>query len=397
VRSRLTLTVLAAASALALLFAGAAAAEAPQINTAASISGTAAVGQQLTAHNGTWLYADGSSCQSECTMSYQWQRCAGGCADISGASGRFYTVQAADAGHTLRVMERVAKYDCGEWNYSNMTQECRDIERFAPSGHTAVVPGSAPGNPTGPTAPAAPVIPSVPAPQAPLAPTPTAAPTVAGLAMVEEVLTATPGTWSGSPALTLEWQRCDEAGQNCVGLGVTSPTYQVIPVDVGKTLRVKVTGANLAAARDALSDATQVVSELKPTEQKPTIEASKVLAPHKLVIENVGAKPAKLARRGTVVVRLTVADTRGFKVSGALVTVVARPVGAFLLPAAATSAADGTVVLTFKPGPKLDVTKLKTVTLVVTARRPGDRVTSPRASIARVTLAVAKAKKTARR
>lgn len=392
--SRLTLTVVAATSALALLFAGTAAAEAPQINTPASISGTAAVGQQLTAHNGTWLYADGSACREECTMSYQWQRCTGGCADIPGASGRFYTVQAADAGHTLRVMERVAKYDCGEWNYSNMTQECHDIERFAPSGHTAVVPGgSAPSTPSAPTAP---IVPAVPAPQAPLAPMPTAAPTVSGLAMVDETLTATPGTWSGSPALKLEWQRCDEAGLDCVGLGVTSETYRVIPVDVGKTLRIKVTGYNLAAARDALSDATPVVSELKPTEQKPALEASKVVAPHKLVIADAGARPARLVRRGAVSLRLTVTDTRGFKISGALVTVVVRPIGAFVLPEVATSAEDGTVALTLKPGRKLDLKKLRTVRLVVTARRPGDRLTSPRASIARITIGVAK-KKTSRR
>ncbi len=394
--SRPTVTVLALISALALLFAGAAAAEAPQINTPAAISGTAAIGQQLTAHNGTWLYADGTACREECTMSYQWQRCATGssCSDISGAGGRFYTVQGADAGHALRVVETMSKHDCGAWNNAAGTQECRDISKSAPSGQTAVVGGTAP---SGPSAPAGPTIPAGPAPQAPLAPTPTAAPTVSGLAMVDELLTATTGTWSGSPALKLEWLRCDEAAQNCVGLGVTSATYQVIAVDIGKTLRVKVTGYNLAAARDALSDATPVVSELKPTEQKPALEASKVVAPHKLVVTSKVAKPARLVRRGAVTVQLTVEDSRGFKISGALVSAVVRPLGAFALPAVATSADDGTVSLTFKPGPKLNLKKLKAVTLVVTARRPGDRLTSPRASIARVKLAVAKSKKTSRR
>ena len=390
--ARPTVIVLTLVSSLALLLAGAAAAEAPQINTPATISGTAAVGQQLTAHNGTWLYADGTACREECTMTYQWQRCAGGCTDIAGASGRFYTVQAADAGHTLRVVERVAKYDCGEWNYSNMTQECRDIERFAPSGMTAVVAGA-----SAPPAPTAPAIPAGPPPQAPLAPTPTAAPTVTGLAMVDELLTATTGSWSGSPALKLEWQRCDEEGQNCVGLGLTGATYQVIRVDVGKTLRVKVTGWNPAAAREALSDATPVVSELRPTEQKPSLEASKVLAPHKLVISGASARPARLARRGAVTLRLTVSDSRGFRISGALVSAVVRPSAAFVLPVTATSAGDGTVSLTFRPGPRLNLSTLKAVTLVVTARRPGDRLTSPRAAIARVTLGVAQTKKPSRR
>jgi hypothetical protein len=138
VRSRPSLIAVVLALTLTLLFAGAAQAEAPQVNTPASITGTAAVGQELTAHNGTWLYADGTSCQSECTMSYQWQRCSGGCADISGASTRFYTVQSADAGHTLRVMETMAKYDCGAWNNAAGTQECHDITRSGPSGQ--VVP-----------------------------------------------------------------------------------------------------------------------------------------------------------------------------------------------------------------------------------------------------------------
>ena len=142
-RSRPSLIAVVLALTLTLLFAGAARAEAPQVNTPATITGTAAVGQELTAHNGTWLYADGSSCQSECTMSYQWQRCSGGCADISGASNRFYTVQSADAGHTLRVMETMAKHDCGAWNNAAGTQECADITRSGPSGHTAVVPGGA--------------------------------------------------------------------------------------------------------------------------------------------------------------------------------------------------------------------------------------------------------------
>ena len=70
VRSRPSLIAVVLALTLTLLFAGAAQAEAPQVNTPASITGTAAVGQELTAHNGTWLYADGTSCQSECTMSH---------------------------------------------------------------------------------------------------------------------------------------------------------------------------------------------------------------------------------------------------------------------------------------------------------------------------------------
>ena len=62
--------------------------------------------------------------------------------------------------------------------------------------------------------------------------------------MVEQPLSATRGTWSGSAPLTigLEWLRCDPEGENCQGLGITASTYTVGFVDVGKTIRVKITG-----------------------------------------------------------------------------------------------------------------------------------------------------------
>ena len=165
---------------------------------------------------------------------------------------------------------------------------------------------------------------------------------------------------------------------------------------VGKTLRVKVTGYNLAAAREALSDATPVVSELKPTEAKPSLEAARVVAPHRLLVSAYSARPAKLVRRTAVTVRLTVSDSRGFKISGALVTAVVLPRAAFTAPAEATTEEGGTATLTFVPG-RLALAKLRSVTLVVTARRPGDRMTSPRAAVVRVKLAVAAAKTSGRR
>src|SRR5688500_7055461 len=237
-----SLRFILAAMTVALVVVANAGAEAPQNRASASVTGSAVVGAQLTAHNGTWLYDNGLSCQSECTMSYQWQRCnAAGdsCADIGGATGRFYTVQGADAGSRLRAMETMSIYDCGAHNTQTGAIECRWDNRNAPSGMTDVVPGSAP-TPTAPTAPAAP---AGPKPQAPLAPTATAAPAISGLAMVDQALTATLGTWSGTQPLTvgLEWLRCDAQGEGCQGLGITANTYTVGAVDIGKTIRVNVT------------------------------------------------------------------------------------------------------------------------------------------------------------
>jgi hypothetical protein len=387
---RLLVLATTLAAVVTLVLSAAASAESPNINTPSSITGNAIVGEQLTAHNGTWLYLDGHSCGPECVWTYQWQRCQGGCADIPGATGRFYTVQAADAGFALRAMETMTSRDCGEWNYSTGTQECRDVSKSAPSNQTAMVPGgsSAPTAPSGPTTPA---VPATPKPQAPLAPVATSAPTVAGIPMVEETLTAARGSWTGSPALALQWQRCDAEGQNCADLGLSGDTYSVIAFDIGKTLRVRITASNAAGAREAVSPVTAVVSELKPTEEKPFIAAAKVVAPHRLVVDQIAARPAKLTKRGSVRVGLRVSDDRGFRISGALVTAVVRPGTSLLAPAEATTGEDGLVSLVFTPGPKLKFTKKRTtITLVVTARRPGDKLISPRAATVRVTVTVAK-------
>ena len=383
-----SLRIILAALTVSLVVVANAGAEAPQNRTPASVSGSAVVGGQLTAHNGTWLYDNGLSCQSECQMTYQWQRCdAGGsaCADIGGATGRFYTVQAADAGSRLRAMETMSVYDCGAHNTQTGAIECRWDRRNAPSGMTEVVPGGAPTTPTTPTTPTAP---AGPKPQAPLAPTATAAPTISGVAMVEQALTATLGTWSGSAPLTvgLEWLRCDADGENCQGLGITANTYTVGAVDIGKTIRVRITAANLAGAGGALSDPTAVVSALKPTEQNPSIAAAKVTAPHKLVIDQLKGPARFTGRAFRVTLRVT--DSRGFLVEGALVTASTLPKSALRWPAEFTTGSDGLVTLEFKRGTKLKAA-IRVVTVVVIARRPGDKLTSPRAAIVRLKLPVA--------
>jgi hypothetical protein len=72
---------------------------APRNTSAPTISGTAQVGEELTATRGTWTGGVRS-------YSYQWQRCdvtGEGCADVTGAAGTSYGVRGADVGHTLRV------------------------------------------------------------------------------------------------------------------------------------------------------------------------------------------------------------------------------------------------------------------------------------------------------
>ena len=87
-----------------LLLAGCAdSAARPQVERAPTISGTAQVGNRLTALPGRWRNA------SSARFRYTWQRCDArgrGCAAIAGATGRRYTVAAADLGARLRVQVR---------------------------------------------------------------------------------------------------------------------------------------------------------------------------------------------------------------------------------------------------------------------------------------------------
>jgi hypothetical protein len=63
------------------------------------VSGTAVVGQTLTASNGSWQSS------SPVGYTYAWQRCGSGtCTTIAGATASSYTVAAADVGFTLQIV-----------------------------------------------------------------------------------------------------------------------------------------------------------------------------------------------------------------------------------------------------------------------------------------------------
>jgi hypothetical protein len=125
VRRALVVLVLAASAA-----ATPARAEMPQNTAAPAIGGRVAVGDVLLGHNGTWLYADGSSCGWECTFSFRWERCAAGaCRTVSWNRG--YRPRLADLGRELRLAVTATKYDCGAWNNAAGTQECALDSRSA--------------------------------------------------------------------------------------------------------------------------------------------------------------------------------------------------------------------------------------------------------------------------
>jgi hypothetical protein len=93
-------------------------------------------------------------------------------------------------------------------------------------------------------------------------PASTAPPAISGTAQDGQTVTASTGSWSGSPtSYAYLWQRCDSSGANCVALsGATSSSYTAQTADVGSTLRVAVTASNAAGSTTAVSAATAAVA-----------------------------------------------------------------------------------------------------------------------------------------
>ena len=207
------------------------AASAPANTALPTISGEAKDEKTLTASAGTW------SGSPTITYGYQWEACntAGeSCTNISGATSAAYTIAHAQVGETIRVRV-TAKNSAGEASVS--------------SAQTGTVAASAPAN--------------------------TSLPTVSGEARDEKTLTASAGTWSGSPAITYgyQWEACNTAGESCTNIsGATSATYAVAHAQVGETIRVKETAKNSAGEASASSAATATVAASAPANTAlPTI------------------------------------------------------------------------------------------------------------------------------
>jgi hypothetical protein len=182
-----------------------------------TISGTPQDGQTLTASSGTWSGTEPLS------FSYQWQRCnatGGNCIDIAGAIGKAYAVVPADVGATIRVAVTASN----------------DLSSTGSSDPTTVVA-------------AAPPVSSSP-------------PTISGTAQQGQTLSASAGTWTGTPPLSYayQWRRCDTGGASCTDIaGATAKAYTLAAADLGSTMRVAVTASNSAGSTSQSSAQTATV------------------------------------------------------------------------------------------------------------------------------------------
>jgi len=109
-----------------------------------------------------------------------------------------------------------------------------------------------------------------------LVPKSAARPVISGTPRVGQTLMATPGTWTGSPSFTYQWQRCDSAGTNCGDIaGATGQSYVVADIDGGSAIRVVVGARNAFGTATAASTPTAVVPVGTPTNTSlPTISGT---------------------------------------------------------------------------------------------------------------------------
>jgi hypothetical protein len=177
-------------------------------------------------------------------------------------------------------------------------------------------------------------------------PTPNTPPKISGLAEVGLTLTATRGTWKGSPtSFHFQWLRCDTTGAACAAIpGATGKSYTPTTTDIGHTLRVRVTARNSSGSATATSAATGVVPPSGCPPGSGVIPIAQLTPPARLDITNASIKRAVTRSTQSIQLRLTITAC-GRAVQGASVFATAVPYNQFAV-GQGTTGATGTVVLT---------------------------------------------------
>jgi len=106
----------------------------------------------------------------------------------------------------------------------------------------------------------------------------TSPPAISGVPGAGEMLTGSQGAWSGTAPLSLfnQWQRCDQSGGSCADVaGATGSQYGLTEADVGFTIRLAVTAANVAGSTTASSLPTAVVQVKPENTGVPKLSADK--------------------------------------------------------------------------------------------------------------------------
>ena len=108
----------------------------------------------------------------------------------------------------------------------------------------------------------------------PAAPVNSVLPVVSGTPRTGSTLTATSGSWAGSPTFAYQWQRASTSSGTYSNIGsAINSTYVLTDSDIGKYIKVSVVATNGVGSVSALSDATSVVTDL-PDSVVPTVTNS---------------------------------------------------------------------------------------------------------------------------
>ena len=311
----------------------------PQVTNQPTVEGTAAAGRTLFTTNGSW------SGTSPMSFRYRWLRCdtSGGgtngvnCATIPGETRRTYVLRNADVGHRIRSRVIATNADGTDSFNSNATAVIR----------------SAPSRPSNGQVP-----------------------TISGSPVENQTLTASAGSWTGNApiAYAYQWRRCDRNGTSCSAIsGATQKTYALKSVDVGATIRVRVTAKNGAGSGSASSAPTAVVTKAGAPSGS-AISIDDVALPNRLLIARVSFSPYILRSRQRVVARFRVTDSQNHPVQGALVFAVAIPFGNMTTPPEQATGPDGYVTFVFRPTARLKVGGRGSQPFMVRARKSGERL-----------------------
>jgi hypothetical protein len=181
------------------------------------------------------------------------------------------------------------------------------------------------------------------------APKNTAVPAISGTPKQGQTLSASTGTWTGSPtSYTYAWSRCNRLGNKCTTIAnAAASSYVVRGADIANTLRVTVTAKNAQGQASATSAPTAIVrGSTSCPAGTGTVQVGDVAAPARLQIGQPSMTPAIVTRSTrTIQLRFKVTSCSGRPVQGAVLFAPAIPYNQFT-PGQGTTGADGTVTVT---------------------------------------------------
>jgi hypothetical protein len=185
-------------------------------------------------------------------------------------------------------------------------------------------------------------------------------------------LEANRGTWTGTAPITFtfQWLRCNRGGEGCSSItGATAENYTVAGNDVGRTLRVRVTGRNSVGTDTATSEETAVVTQGTAR----SVPAASVPDDERLIVSGVSFSPNPVRSRNQVITAVvTVKDTRGLLIRDARVFMRATP--RVTTGDTKATAEDGTATMQLTPNQRMRIRRGFNVQFFIKAFREGDPV-----------------------